>query len=118
MAKKDFFAELDPLSRLRNVELQTPMMPQLYREDRERMDDSFVEACQTKENELLRKDMHLMFQMVEGTREEKGQRDCSREKEMQLQLQKITELSACLTDRKPETSYVECKVFPDKMEHR
>ena len=120
MTQKDFFAELDPLSRLRNVELQKPMMPQLYRKDRERMDDSFVEACQTKENgdEQLRKDMHLMSQMIEGTREEMRQRDCSHEKEMQLLMQKITELSACLTDKKPETSYVESKVLPDKTELR
>ena len=138
MAQKDFFAELDPLSRLRNVEPQTPMMPHLYREDRERMDDSYVEAYQAKENgdEQWRKDMHLMFQMIEGTREEirqkdairhkemselreeMRQRDCSREKEMQLLMQKVTELSACLTDKKPETSYIESKVLPDKMELR
>ena len=72
MAQKDFFAELDPLSRLTNVEPQTPMMPHLYREGRERMDDSYAEVYQTKENrdEQWRKDMHLMFQMIEGTREE------------------------------------------------
>ena len=44
------------------------------------MDDSYVKACQTKENrdEQLRTDMHLMFQMIEGTREEMRQRDFSR----------------------------------------
>ena len=85
MAQKDFFAELDPWSCLRNLEPQTPMMPQVYREDRERMDDSYVEACQKIGNrdEHWRKDMHLMFQMLGGTREEIRQKDAIREKKCQ-----------------------------------
>ena len=81
MAQKDFFAELGPLSRLRNFEPHTPMMPQLYREDRERMEDYYVEACRTKDNrhKQWRKDMHLMFQMIEGTKEEVKQKDAIRE---------------------------------------
>ena len=51
-------------------------------------------------------------------KEEMRQRDCSREKEMQLLLHKMTSLTGFLTDKKPETSYVESKVLPDKTELR
>ena len=58
--------------------------------------------------------MHLTFQTIEGTREDMRRRDCSREKEMQLLVQKMAELTACITDKQPETSYVEGKVLLDK----
>ena len=79
MAQKNFFADLDPLSRLRNFEPQTRVMPQLYREDRGRMDDSYVETFQTKETGISNGEricicIHLMLQLKEGTMEEMRER--------------------------------------------
>ena len=76
MAQKNFFADLDPLSRLRNFEPQTRVMPQLYREDRGRMDDSYVETCQTKETDKQwRKDMHLYTSNVTTERRYNGRNE-------------------------------------------
>ncbi|MEW8548378.1 MAG: hypothetical protein AB2693_33155, partial [Candidatus Thiodiazotropha sp.] len=126
MAHKDFFAELDPLSQMRNWEPQTPIMPQLSRVDTERLDESHVEAFQLKESkvEQLKEDMHLMFRMLEDIRqkdvtreketaelrEEMRQRDSCREKEMHLLMQKLTELTTVMTDKKPQKSYEESKL--------
>ena len=129
MADKGLFHEFDPFAYKKNVVPTTPMMPTLTRENKERMDESFFETFVTSQHMETseKQDMHMVYDMVESLRiecaemrkemgrrdstyadlkEQLGQRDSAREKEMQFifdKIDKMAELTSSLLDRKPIT---------------
>ena len=113
MGSKDLFHEFDPFSPKRIVESSAPMMPTLTREDSKKLDESFLETFDTRQHteSQEKRDMRIVYGMIENLRkenaeikEEMRQRDCSRQKEMHLLVEKISDLTSALVDRKPEVN--------------
>ena len=86
MAFKDFFADIDPLAPMRNMEPQTPVMPALTKEDSRRLDDSFLETFDRRQHteSQEKQDMHIVYSMIDTLRKENAeikeeirQRDCN-----------------------------------------
>ena len=84
MAHKDFFADIDPLSEVRDTVplIPTKAMP-VYKEP-SMLDDLFVDKKMSKDSvnvEQMKEDMRLMYRMIEGTRDDMRQKEMQRDRE-------------------------------------
>ena len=87
-------------------------MPALTREDSKRLDESFLETLDTRQHRESegKRDMHIVYAEI---KEEMRQRDCNREKEMRLLVEKISDIPSVLIDRKLEINLHPLKTDKD-----
>ena len=124
MAHKDFFADIDPLSEVRDTVPLIPTKAMPVHKEPTMLDDLFVDRKMSKDSvnvEQMKEDMRLMYRMIEGTRddmrqkemqrdreyaelrEEMRDRDHTREKDMLTLMEKLSELQLILTTQKEIT---------------
>ena len=124
MAHKDFFADIDPLSEVRDTVPLIPTKAMPVHKEPTMLDDLFVDRKMSKDTvnvEQMKEDMRLMYRMIEGTRddmrqkdmqrdreyaelrEEMRDRDHTRERDMLTLMEKLSDLQLTLTAQKEVT---------------
>ena len=124
MAHKDFFADIDPLSEVRDTVPLIPTKTMPVHKEPSMLDDLLVDRKMSKDIvnvEQMKEDMRLMYRMIEGTRddmrqkdmqrdreyaelcEEMRDRDHTRERDMLTLMEKLSELQLILTTQKEIT---------------
>ena len=124
MAHKDFFADIDPLSEVRDTVPLIPTKAMPVHKEPSMLDDVFVDKKMSKDSvnvEQMKEDMRLMYRMIEGTRddmrqkdmqrdreyaelrEEMRDRDHTRERDMLTLMEKLSDLQLTLTAQKEVT---------------
>ena len=84
MAHKDFFADIDPLSEVRDTVPLIPTKAMPVHKEPSMLDDVFVDKKMSKDRvnvEQMKEDMRLMYRMIEGTRDDMRQKDMQRDRE-------------------------------------
>ena len=124
MAHKDFFADIDPLSEVRDTVPLIPTKAMPVHKEPTMLDDLFVDRKMSKDTvnvEQMKEDMRLMYRMIEGTRDDMRQkemqrdreyaelrqemrdRDHTRERDMLTLMEKLSDLQLTLTAQKEVT---------------
>ena len=83
MAHKDFFADINPLSEVRDTVPLIPTKAMPLHKEPSMLDDVFVDKKMSKDSvnvEQMKEDMRLMYRMIEGTRDDMRQKDMQRDR--------------------------------------